>query len=244
MFPEWGHAVEIAAATGLALEGTTEPAGLSFCAGRSEAKNLGGAEMLRCAQHDTVLRPLPPSCYNRRPARPAAARRQRKDTATMQATGILLAMHETAHNAIGQSLDGLTSGQLHHKASGSTINSIAATCAHAFAVEDFIVSGMLQGAPSVLQSGYGEKLGIASPMADALASIEVGDVALLREYAAKVGAATQTYLRSLSATDLDRIVNTGFRGEQPVGDILQANVIGHLLQHSGEMAALKGGLGL
>ncbi len=162
----------------------------------------------------------------------------------MQATDILLAMHETAHNAIGQSLDGLTAGQLHHKASGSTINSIAATCAHALAVEDFIVSGMLQGAPSVLQSGYGEKLGIASPMADALAGIEVGDVALLREYAAKVGAATQTYLRALSATDLDRIVNTGFRGEQPVGDILQANVVGHLLQHSGEIAALKGSLGL
>lgn len=162
----------------------------------------------------------------------------------MQATQVLLGQHETAHGMLAKALDGLTDEQLHHRAPGSTINSIAAVCAHALAVEDVVVHRLLKNEAAILESGYGERLGIGGPMADGLADFRLEDAALLREYAGKVSADTRSYLGTLSVDDLDRKVDTRFQGERPIGDVLSGTVIGHLLQHGGEVAALRGVLGL
>jgi hypothetical protein len=65
-----------------------------------------------------------------------------------------------------------------------------------------------------------------------------------REYAKAVYAATDAYVASLGPADLERKVDTGFVGEQTVGYVLGNICVGHVAEHNGEIAALKGVQGL
>ena len=57
-------------------------------------------------------------------------------------------------------------------------------------------------------------------------------------YQQVVRAATETYLNSLTAGDLDRVVKTA-RGDRNLATIFTI-VVNHALIHSGEIGALKG----
>ena len=52
------------------------------------------------------------------------------------------------------------------------------------------------------------------------------------------------YVSSLGPADLERKVDTGFVGEQTVGYVLGNICVGHVAEHNGEIAALKGVQGL
>ncbi len=161
----------------------------------------------------------------------------------MDAIEILRSQLSTAQATMEGVLDGLTEEQLNHRPPGATINSIGAVYAHAVSVEDSMIHQVLQQKPTLLEGGWGERLGIPGTRADLLTEVHFSDLAALQEYGAAVMAAADGYLASLGEADLDRSVE--LRGRpMPAGGVLSRIVTGHALQHAGEMAALKGAMGL
>ena len=124
-----------------------------------------------------------------------------------------------------------------------TAHPIGEIVTHVLQAEDMIVSGMLQGQPSVWErDGWEAKLGIpnVAQHTQEMARGFKGDLAALQPYKEAVFASTQAYLDSLSEADLDREIDG--MGEQPtaVADVITNALVGNNLAHTGEISALKG----
>lgn len=124
-------------------------------------------------------------------------------------------------------------------------NPIAAQYAHAVCSEDAIVQSLLRGGAPLYASEWAGKTGVSDPQWSATfewARAVVIDIPALRDYAAAVAQATDTYVASLTDADLDRELDlTGFGlGRQTVGWALHALLTGHLNNMSGEISVLKG----
>jgi hypothetical protein len=65
------------------------------------------------------------------------------------------------------------------------------------------------------------------------------DVGAMREYANGVYAATDEYLASIADGDLDREIDMGPAGKDPLGRLLTI-MMGNVAWHTGEIACLKG----
>lgn len=133
---------------------------------------------------------------------------------------------------------------LHHTAEGAAIGSIAAIYLHTVFDEDVMIQGLLQGAPTLFQSGgWAGRLGavINEPVQtlEWARTVRLSDLEAAREYARAVYAATDAYLARLSAADLDREVAV-FGQQRPRGDVLTGILLWHAISHQGEMSALKG----
>ena len=115
--------------------------------------------------------------------------------------------------------------------------------AHVLQAEDMIISGMLQGQPSVWErDGWEGKLGIPNVAmhTQEMARGFKGDVHALQPYKEAVFASTQAYLDSLTDADLDREVEGGGGGPMTVVDAITNALVGNNLAHTGEISALKG----
>jgi uncharacterized damage-inducible protein DinB len=142
----------------------------------------------------------------------------------------------------GGAFQDITDEQLNWTPPG-TANSIGATLLHMYGGEDTIVQGWLRHQPTIWESeGWSGRVGLAEYPArgqgwDEVAQVKLS-VATVLAYAQTVRAATEAYLASLSAEDLDRIV-PAFGREVPVADVLSTVVV-HSSLHTGEVAVLKG----
>lgn len=126
-------------------------------------------------------------------------------------------------------------------------NAIAVTLLHAYGIEDAFVQGKLLQQPQLWESaGWAAKVGIAEipDLGNAWAGTRT--VTLAKEavlaYGQAVQAATEHYLTTLTAADLDQPMQMGPR-LGTVAELLSILVI-HNISHSGEIAALKGFQGL
>lgn len=134
-------------------------------------------------------------------------------------------------------------GELFNYPSPGTANTISATYVHLIFSEDHFVQEILQDKATVWESGrWSEKVGITKPP-------DIGEdwsdfkqktlpIQPQLDYAAAVWAATDAYLDTLSAGDLDRKVKFA-GGERTVADMLLL-ATSQALGHNGEIAALKG----
>ena len=155
-----------------------------------------------------------------------------------------------AHEVIEQAIADLSPEHLHHRGEGSTVQSIAGIYAHTVTSEDYLVNVMLREQPYLFQAGgWGEKAGF-DPGTDGLlsekisASAREADIAVMREYADEVYAATDAWLATLSESDLDRMIHVEWAGgDVSVGQFLGTVIAWHAIHHGGEICALKGYLG-
>ncbi len=131
--------------------------------------------------------------------------------------------------------------------SPGTCNTISATFLHLLNAEDQFVQDVLQGKPTVWESGgWSEKTGVQKPpsIGEDWSEFKHRQTKIqpIMDYMSAVFAATDTYLADLTPEDLDRTVQ--FAGkERTFANILQLSV-SQSHNHLGEIAALKGCQGL
>jgi hypothetical protein len=154
-----------------------------------------------------------------------------------------------AHDILEQTIADCPQDVLDKNLPGATISSIGSIYAHLVFAEDGILHGMLQGKPPIYRAqNWAARTDVEMPAPGGFNPEWARTVRMklpaFREYAKSVYAATDAYVASLSETDLDRKVQTGFVGEQTVGFVLGNILAWHAAQHTGEIAALKGVQGL
>jgi hypothetical protein len=128
-------------------------------------------------------------------------------------------------------------------ASPGTANTISATFIHFMHDEDHFIQKIIQGKPSVWESGgWSEKTGVEKPpsIGEDWSGFKHRQISIqpLLEYKTAVWAATDAYLAKLTEEELDRTVKFA-GGERTVADILLLSA-SQSLSHIGEIAALKG----
>ena len=124
-----------------------------------------------------------------------------------------------------------------------TANSMKATLVHTLVSEDRYIQVLIQGKPRLWESGgWSAKTGLATPPGrdGGWEEIKALNVALapVLAYAAAVRAATDAFLATLSAGELEREVKWNDQTRQ-VADLL-VMLANHTASHAGEMAAIKG----
>ena len=128
---------------------------------------------------------------------------------------------------------------------GATIGSIGEIYGHTIGNEDWAFNQLIQGKEQVLKSGgWAANLGM-DPGAtehdwEAAARDHLDE---LREYGKAVSAATDAFLNSLNDSDLDRPIDF-FGRKETMGWVIADTVLVHISFHSGEIASLKGVMGL
>ena len=142
-----------------------------------------------------------------------------------------------------------TPEQVNRNIDGATITSIASVYAHTVFAEDFIVHMMLQGKPPIYEAqGWSKKLNVAPSGAPPSINPEWAkaikmDVPSFQQYAKEVYAASDAYVASLPDAELERKVQ-GPVGETTLGWAIALLLGTHTTEHAGEIAAMKGVLGL
>jgi len=124
-----------------------------------------------------------------------------------------------------------------------TANTISATFIHLMNVEDNFIQKIIQGKPSVWESSaWSEKTGVQKPpsIGEDWSEFKHRKISIqpLLDYKDAVWAATDAYLATLTAEELDRKVKFA-GGERTVGEMLRLSV-SQSHSHAGEIAALKG----
>ncbi|MCS6803200.1 MAG: DinB family protein [Chloroflexota bacterium] len=138
--------------------------------------------------------------------------------------------------------EGLTTKALSWAPPG-TANPIGATWLHALAVHDWGIH-LLHGQPSLWdRDGWSDRLGVAAPLRQDYAAARAMrlDPEAVRSYADAVFAAARAFMEGMADADLDRTIETPER-RTTVGEGLQL-LVAHLLEHTGEIMALRGALG-
>lgn len=162
----------------------------------------------------------------------------------MQATDVLREQLKAAHGILEQAMDGLPHDHLHRRFEGATIQSIATIYTHAVTGEDLLVHKYAMDEQPVLdRDGWRERLDIdfsAQSLEGIAQAVEGKELYALREYAQAVYAATDECLSGLSTDDLNRTITFGPMGDMPLGVYLGNVVAWHIIQHGGEVCALKG----
>ena len=156
------------------------------------------------------------------------------------------AQYQQANGILEQVIDDCEPDALAHVAGGN-VGSISAIYAHAVYDEDAMIAGAGRGDLVWKSGGWQEATGLAdmSPMQTeewAQSSPEY-DFAAFREYAKAVYAAGDDYFAGLSDDDLVEEIDT-FAGKMPRAQYLGTTCLWHVVNHQGEIAALKGVQGL
>jgi len=162
----------------------------------------------------------------------------------MNAVDVLRAGFGQAHRMMEGAVGDCDEATLQYTGAAAVIGNIGAIYFHAVCDEDLMVHGMLQGKPTLHQSGGWEtKLGLAMPgpmqTLEWAKGLKLPNLAAVREYASAVYAATDGYLAGLSADDLDQEVEV-FGQKQRRGHVLTGVLLWHAISHQGEISALKG----
>jgi hypothetical protein len=165
----------------------------------------------------------------------------------MQANALLRQLFGDFHQLLEGTLAGVTPDQAQSVPPG-TANPIGATYAHVVLWEDMGVHGLLQGRPPLSAGLWSGRTGLSDlPPLDRPGHWEdwsrrvIVDLPALRGYAEAVYEATDGYLGTMPAADLEREIDLTAMG---FGRPAAAWVIGSMLQnvalHCGEIAVLKG----
>jgi hypothetical protein len=122
-------------------------------------------------------------------------------------------------------------------------NPIGVTLLHTIGTEDQLVQQLLQGKPSLWESGnWSERIGVQVVPREGRGWEECRkaylSLAPIMEYQEAVCSATADYIASLTPEDLDRPMML-FGCEQPLAIVLVI-IVNHAILHMGEIAALKG----
>lgn len=146
------------------------------------------------------------------------------------------AAHTLMNNAIENTPQEIVNRKL-----GATSNCIGAAYAHVIAGEDYFVQTVILGKPRLWESCWQAKIGITAQIGRDW-GVTIPDLAAFREYAAAVTTAVEAYAETLTPAELDRTVSF-FGNPRPVSRVL-ATLVVHGSGHAGEIAALKGAMGL
>ncbi len=124
-------------------------------------------------------------------------------------------------------------------------HNIAALAAHVNQAEDWMINGLLQGKPTVWQSGgWEDRLGIPNiaRLQDDITIETRGSVEAIKPYSEAVKASTEQYLDGLTDQDLDREIDMSSFGMGPMrlGDVLTNFALGNTFAHTGEISTIKG----
>jgi len=148
------------------------------------------------------------------------------------------------HKALDASLNGLTPEQLHQVPAGHpSANTIAWGLWHYVRTEDNVVRYILQNRRPIVwaEGGYADKLGLP-PVAQGTGmstqeaqALRIKDLALFREYVAKVWASTDDYLTRVDPAALDATVTIKPLGEMPAIRALMQVCVTHGCLHAGEI---------
>lgn len=152
--------------------------------------------------------------------------------------------HQMARAIIGDMGPGL----INQKVAGSTINQAGTIFAHAVLSEDMFIQAIAKGGPTLrVSGGWDAKWGMAIPQRP-VQTVEWDEGMTLNletfmPYVDEVFAATDAYFATLSDSELDREV-TAMGRAQPLGELLATLGVFHMGEHLGEIAALKGVMGV
>jgi hypothetical protein len=128
---------------------------------------------------------------------------------------------------------------------GATIGSIGEIYGHTLGNEDWAFNQLIQGNDLLLKSGgWAARLGLdLSNTEQDWDAVAQNHLAELHEYGKAVFAATDAFLNSISDADLDRPIDF-FGRKESMGWVIADTVLVHVAFHSGEIASLKGVMGL
>jgi uncharacterized damage-inducible protein DinB len=134
---------------------------------------------------------------------------------------------------------------LARKLPGATVGPIGEIYGHTLHNEDWAFNQLIQGKDMLLKSeGWAGRLGLDPNAKDhdwnAVARDHFGE---LREYGKAVTAATDAFLDSIADEDLSKPIDF-FGRKETMGWVIADTVLVHISFHSGEVASLKGVMGL
>lgn len=163
----------------------------------------------------------------------------------MQSRDLLLDAFERVRQELHRAVDGLSTEQLEHRPTPEA-NSIAWLAWHLVRVQDDHVADVA-GTEQVWRAGWADRFGLpfgASATGYGFSSAEVGQVRgvtaeQLLGYGAAVHGQTTEFLREVTDTGLDRVVDT--RWDPPVTlGVRLVSVLSDGLQHAGQAAYARG----
>jgi hypothetical protein len=148
------------------------------------------------------------------------------------------------HGSYDKAFDGLTPDQIHLVPAGHPkANTIAWGVWHYVRTEDNVVRYILQNRRPIVwaEGGYADKLGLP-PVAQGTGmttqeaqALRIKDLALFREYMAKVWASTDEFLAKVDPAALDAMVTIKPLGEMPGIRALAQVCVSHGFMHVGEL---------
>ena len=148
------------------------------------------------------------------------------------------------HEYLMDALDGLTSDEIIWKP-GPGANSIGWILWHMLRVEDMWFQFFIQRQPEIWEKdNWNEKFGLPTRdngfghTPEQVNNFPIYDLTEMLAYGSAVRTATLSYLKSMTAEQLD-VVPREARPEMSVGRIFR-QVIGEIYQHQGHIAYLKG----
>lgn len=162
----------------------------------------------------------------------------------MDAIDVLVDGIGRSQEACHESLAGMDAAQVNWRPGGAH-NSISWLVWHIAREQDVQIAD-LAGTPQVWEQWY-PRFGLDLPedamgygaTSDEVAKVVVDDVELLTGYLDAAVAATVAYVRSLSAQDLDEVIDT--RWDPPVTrGVRLVSVIDDAAQHAGQVGYVKG----
>lgn len=152
------------------------------------------------------------------------------------------------HSSFRGTITDLTDDQANHPVAG-TAGSIASSMAHLVVAEDSIVHVLLAGAQTLAEGEFKDRTGINLPQwfndEQWRSSVRV-QVAPFKVYADAVFAATEAWVSSRTADDLERPLDLTEYGIGQVNEgwAIAALLVAHAGNLTGEVSALKGTQGL
>jgi len=166
----------------------------------------------------------------------------------MESRDLLLTAFDTIEEVVRRAVDGIDPALLTARIDPEA-NTIAWLLWHLSRVQDDHVAEVAGTEQAYTSAGWADRFGLPfEPGAigygfssDDVAATDISDPQLLVDYHADVHRRTADFLRTLSAADLDRVVDE--RWDPPVTlGVRLLSVIGDDLQHAGQAAMVRGSL--
>jgi uncharacterized damage-inducible protein DinB len=164
----------------------------------------------------------------------------------MRSRDLLIYAYEQIQNSLRRAVEGLTADQLTQRV-GPEANTIAWLAWHLARVQDDHVADVAGREQVWTAEGWADRFGLPFDESETgygftseqVAQVRVESADLLLHYAADVHARTVEFLRGLTDSDLDRIVDT--RWDPPVTlGVRLISVLSDDLQHIGQAAYARG----
>ncbi len=127
---------------------------------------------------------------------------------------------------------------------GATIGPIGEIYGHTIAGEDWAFNELIQGKELILKTGgWAAKLSLEDGKEPDWNAVAQDHMAELQAYGKAVNQATDAFLDGLTDADLDKAIDFFGRNEA-MGWVISDTVLVHMSFHAGEIASLKGVMGL